>query len=127
MSITDLLDPESETISGGAIHEDNRVKDVEDEGLLFLKGSGSVPIEVSISPVNLDDVTYDIRYFIKESEEPSLRLWVVSNWKFGAILPGGILLFCLAIFFWLPGLSLRASHWNQRAPGTGLRKKSISE
>ncbi len=97
---TDLLEPESKTISGGSTneHDRNRNSDVEDQGLILLKGSGGVPIEVYISPVNLNDAMYDIRYFIKESKEPSLRLWVVSNWKFGAILPGGILLFCLVVF-----------------------------
>ncbi len=58
-----------------------------------------MPIEVAISPINLDDVVADIRYFITESKESLLRLQVVANWKFGVILPGGILLFCLAVFF----------------------------
>ena len=40
----------------------------------------------------------DVEYFIKKGNEPSLKLWVVSNWKFGVILPAGILLLCLVIF-----------------------------
>lgn len=101
---TNLADPESETMNGGVIREGHRstgriVGEVEDEGLLLLKGAEDERIDVWISPKNLADVEYDIRYFITESKEPSLRLWVVSNWKFGVILPGGILLLCLVIFF----------------------------
>ena len=40
----------------------------------------------------------EIQYFISESKDPYLRLWVTSNWKFGVILPGGILLFGLVAF-----------------------------
>jgi len=114
---TDLLEPESETIRGD--------EDEEDEGLLLLKGSGGVPIEVSISPVNLDDVVADIRYFITESKESSLRLQVVSNWKFGAILPGGILLFCLVVFFMATWSIITGKPLTTK--GASLKNRSISE
>jgi hypothetical protein len=67
-------------------------------GLLLLKGAISAPVEVYISLKNLYDIKNDIEYFIKDSNEPSLKLWVVSNWKFGVILPGAVLLFCLIVF-----------------------------
>ncbi len=107
---TNLIDTESEVIDGGVIRRSGSTAstgsstgkitgEAEDNGLLLLKGREGEPIEVEISPVNLDDVEDEIRYFITESKEPSLRLWVVSNWKFGVILPGGILLFWVAAFF----------------------------
>jgi hypothetical protein len=103
---TNLVDTGSEIIDGGVIRGGSAgsstgkiTGEAEDEGLLLLKGREGEPIEVWISPVNLDDVEDEIHYFITESQEPSLRLWVVSNWKFGVILPGGILLFWLAVFF----------------------------
>ncbi len=97
---TNLLKAESKIIDGGLIREGNRstgkvTGDAEDEGLLLLKSERDVPIEVYISPKNLKDVTEEVQYFISESKEPSLRLWVTSNWKFGVLLPGGILLFGL--------------------------------
>ena len=106
---TNLVDTESEVIDGGLIRRSGSttssgsstgkvVGEAEDNGLLFLKGrKGEPPIEVEISPVNLYDVEDEIQYFITESKEPSLRLWVVSNWKFGVLLPGGILLFWMVI------------------------------
>lgn len=100
---TNLVDTESETIDGGVIREGHRstgriVGEAEDDGLLLLKGAENEQIEVWISPKNLDDVKYEVQYFITE-REPSSWLWVVSNWKFGVILPGGILLLCVVIFF----------------------------
>ncbi len=101
---TDLQVPGSRVIDGGVIRKGRKptgriIGHAEDEGLLILKGLKGASIEVNISPKNLADVTYDIQNFIIESKEPSSRLWVTSNWKFGVILPGGILLLCFAIFF----------------------------
>ncbi len=106
---TNLIDTESETIDGGVIRRSGSsasagsstgkiTGEAEDTGLLLLKGLEGEPIEIYISPVSLDDVEDEIHYFITESKEPSLRLWVVSNWKFGVILPGGILLFWVVVF-----------------------------
>jgi hypothetical protein len=53
---------------------------------------------VFISPSSLDEVEEEILYFINESKATSWQKWVVSNRKFGAFLPGGILLFSLAVF-----------------------------
>ena len=103
---TNLVDTESEVIDGGVIRRSGSTGsstgkitgEAEDNGLLLLKEREGESIEVYISPVNLDDVEDDIHYFITEGKEPSLRLWVVSNWKFGVILPGGILLFWVVVF-----------------------------
>jgi len=96
---TNLVDTESEVMDGGVIRRNGKITgEAEDNGILLLKGrEGEAPIEVEISPVNLDDVEDKIHYFITESKEPSLRLWVVSNWKFGVLLPGGILLFWMVV------------------------------
>lgn len=105
-TINNLIDPESHVIDGGVIRQGKtatsvgRITDqVEDEGLLLLKGAEGEQVEIYVSPKNLDAVEDEIQYFIKESKEPFLRMWVVSNWKFGVILPAGILLLCLIIFF----------------------------
>ena len=98
-TVTNLVKIESETIDGGLIGEgQGSTGEAEDEGLLLLKGVQDESIEVYISPRNLDAVEEEVQYFITESKEPFLRLWVVSNWKFGVVLPGGILLFGLAAF-----------------------------
>ena len=102
-----LLSSESQIMDGGLIRQGGSsasstgkiTGEAEDEGILMLHGQKGESIEVNISPENPDDVKNEINYFITESTELSLRLWVVSNWKFGVILPGGILLFCLAVFF----------------------------
>ncbi|RWX52340.1 hypothetical protein VU01_101914 [Candidatus Electrothrix marina] len=99
----DLQNPESNARSGGVIREGNRstgrvVGQAEDEGVLLLHGRSGIPIKVSVSPSSLDKVEEDILSFISESKEPSLRMWTVSNWKSGAFLPGGILLFSLIVF-----------------------------
>lgn len=105
-TINNLIDPESHFIDGGVIRQGKtatsvgRITDqVEDEGLLLLKGAEGEQVEIYVSPKNLDAVEDEIQYFIKESKEPFLRMWVVSNWKFGVILPGAVLLFCLVVFF----------------------------
>lgn len=102
---TNVIGTESKIIDGGLIRDgsaSNRTGKVtgeaEDEGFLLLKAAQDKLIEVYISPQNIDDVVEEIQYFIIKSKEPSLRLWVTSNWKFGVILPGGILLFGLVAF-----------------------------
>lgn len=99
----DIRDMKSETMHGKAIREGSRttgriVGNAEDEGVLLLNSRSGVPVSVSVSPVNLDDVKEEISSFLNESKEPSLRLWVTSNWKFGVLLPGAILLFSLVVF-----------------------------
>ena len=101
--VFDLQTSESSVHSGGIIREGHRstgrvVANAEDEGVLLLSGQGGIPIEVFISPSSLDEVEEEILYFINESKATSWQKWVVSNWKFGAILPGGILLFSLVAF-----------------------------
>ena len=102
---TNIIGTESKIIDGGLIRNGSTSNttgkvtgEAEDEGLLLLKSVQDELIEVYISPKNIDDVVEEIQYFITESKESSLRLWVTSNWKFGVILPGGILLFGLAAF-----------------------------
>lgn len=100
---TNLQEVEASYIDGGVIREEYRstgkiIGEAEDHGLLLLKSPDDPSIEVWISPKSLEDVAYDVRYFLTESKEASLRLWVVSNWKFGALLPGGILVFSVVVF-----------------------------
>ncbi|MBN2356490.1 hypothetical protein JXO59_10275 [candidate division KSB1 bacterium] len=101
---TNINDVSSTTIAGEFIREGHRpsgkiVGNAEDEGLLVLQGAEDEQIEVWVSPKNLFEVWSEIDYFIKRGEEPSLKLWVVSNWKVGVFIPTGILLICLIILF----------------------------
>ena len=106
-TLTNVIDVVSNTYDGGLIREGGSAASVtgrvtgraEDEGLLLLKSSEGEQIEVWVSPKNLFEAWTDVEYFVKKGVTPSLNLWVVSNWKFGIILPGGILLFCLIVFF----------------------------
>jgi hypothetical protein len=102
---TNIIGAESKIIDGGLIRNGSTSKttgkvtgEAEGEGLLLLKTVQYEPIEVYISPKNIDDVVEEIQYFITDSKEPSLRLWVTTSWKFGVILPGGILFFGMTAF-----------------------------
>jgi len=100
---TNLVEITSNVIDGGLIRNAKGswgkvTGEVEDEGLLLLKAAQDDSIEVYVSPKNLKDVAEELQYFISESKEPSLRMWVTSNWKFGVLLPGGILLFGVLAF-----------------------------
>jgi hypothetical protein len=102
---TNIIGAESKIIDGGLIRNGSASNtsgkvtgEAEDEGLLLLTAVQDEPIEVYVSPKNIEDVVEEIQYFIAESKESSLRLWVTTNWKFGVILPGGILLFGIAAF-----------------------------
>lgn len=99
----DIRDMKSKTMHGKAIREGSRttgriVGNAEDEGVLQLNSRSGAPVSLSVSPVNLDDIEEEISSFINESKEPSQHLWVTSNWKFGVLLPGAILLFSLIVF-----------------------------
>jgi hypothetical protein len=105
LTATDIIGFESKVVDGGLIRNGSASNttgkitgEAEDHGLLLLKTAKGSQIEVYISPKNLDKVVDEINYFITESKEPSLRMWVTSNWKFGVILPGGIMLFGIAAF-----------------------------
>ena len=111
---SDITGVESKVIDGGLIRRSGGTAssssttgkitgEAEDHGLLSLNAAHGEPIEVYISPHNIYEVRDEIDYFIKESKEPHLRLWVTDNWKFGVILPGGLLLFgvvALLSSFW---------------------------
>ena len=104
-----LVDTEAETTDGGPIRRSGSITSAgsstgkivgqaEDHGRILFKGREGDPVELYVSPVNLYDVHDEIQYFITESQEPSLRLWTVSNWKFGVLLPAGILFFWVVVF-----------------------------
>ena len=95
----DLIDPTSRTIDGKPIREHGKyVGDTEEQGILFLRGRRGGQVEVYISPHSLEDIAFDIKSFIADSQAPSKTMWVVANWKIGFFIPLGILLFSLAAF-----------------------------
>ncbi|MCI5140964.1 MAG: hypothetical protein D3909_04400 [Candidatus Electrothrix sp. ATG1] len=102
-TVIDVQGIDADTVYGDVIRERRSsgriVGNAEDEGVLQLQGRTGQTVEVSVSPKSLADVEEKIQYFLTESNDPLLRMWVVSNWKFGAILPGVILLFSLVVFF----------------------------
>lgn len=68
----------------------------EDMSFIIIAGeSGS--INVPVSPVNLDDVRRRIREFVLTSQEPQLRIFSVTNWKWSVI--GGGLLCVLPLLY----------------------------
>lgn len=103
---THILDIESHTIDGGVIRNGSTASitgkitgEAEDHGVLVMKGRPGESVEVYVSPKSLNRASEKIQNYITESKKSKLRMWVVSNWKFGLILPGCGLLFCLAVFF----------------------------
>jgi hypothetical protein len=105
-TVADILSPESTVLDGGPIREGGSPASTtgkitgraEDEGILTLSGQNGESIQVSVSPKDIIEASNDIHAFISEGGEPALSMWVVSNWKFGVIVPGALLLFCLVVF-----------------------------
>lgn len=70
---------------------------VDGEGFLQIKGDQDRVIEVSVSPFSLERATEKANAFLKASEPQRQTLFVIANWKFGAIM-GGILTSFTALY-----------------------------
>lgn len=86
---------------------------VDGEGFLQVIGRNDQIMEVSVSPASLERVLSKANAFINASNPDKTTLFVIANWKFGAIM-GGILTsftalyvigfsleFCRLIFLWV--------------------------
>jgi hypothetical protein len=67
----------------------------EQVGILILSGRNGA-LELSVSPTDLDDTERRINGFLTGSD-PSLRLWLVSNWKAAVIAQSVVMLPALLI------------------------------
>jgi len=79
----------------------------EDEAFLVIQGdTGTAKVEVS--PVNIRGVLEKTRGFLEDSNQASLRLVTVANWKFGVFVGGLLCLLTLFYLFIIVGSSIRA-------------------
>lgn len=68
----------------------NKIVHVDGEGFLQIHGVGDQLVEVSVSPVSLENVVDKSNDFLSSTREGSTTIFAIANWKFGAIM-GGIL------------------------------------
>ena len=73
-------------------HTTNRTINVDGEGFLQIHGVNEQVAEVSVSPASLEGVADRAKAFLDAPSpgESSTTMFVIANWKFGAIM-GGIL------------------------------------
>lgn len=63
---------------------------VDGQGFLQIRGAGEEMIEVSVSPVSLENAVKKSREFLDTDGAQSTTIFVIANWKFGALM-GGVL------------------------------------
>ncbi len=68
----------------------DKIVHVDGEGFLQIHGVGDQLVEVSVSPVSLENVVGKSNDFMNSTKAGSATIFVIANWKFGAIM-GGIL------------------------------------
>lgn len=78
---------------------------VDGEGFLQIRGGDQKVIEVSVSPASIESVVDKANRFLDGKEKTSMRMFVIANWKFGAIM-GGVLTCFTALY--VVGYSLGA-------------------
>jgi len=66
---------------------------VDGEGFLRIFGAGDQLIEVSVSPASLTGVVEKSIEFLQSSQARSKTIFVIANWKFGALMGGVLTLF----------------------------------
>lgn len=68
---------------------------VDGEGFLQVYGANDQMAEVSVSPASLESVVQRSNAFLSSSQQESLRLFAIANWKFGALMGGVLTLFTM--------------------------------
>ncbi len=67
------------------------------EGTLIIHGENESAAEISVSPASLIGVTERCNAFFTSTDDESQTMFVIANWKFGAIM-GGILSCLTALY-----------------------------
>lgn len=75
----------------------DKVVHVDGEGFLQFHGDADKMIEVSVSPASLKNVDSKVDAFMSSTTDGSTTLFVIANWKFGAIM-GGVLTCFTALY-----------------------------
>lgn len=75
----------------------DKIVHVDGEGFLQIHGQDDTSIEVSVSPASLQSVADKSNRFLNSSQEVSLTIFAIANWKFGAIM-GGVLTSFTALY-----------------------------
>ena len=81
---------------------------VDGEGFLQLHGKGDQLTEVSVSPASLGRVLKQAEDFMNSEASGSRTIFVIANWKFGAIMGGILTSFTL---LWVIGYTFAFIKW----------------
>ncbi len=81
---------------------------VDGEGFLQIYGPGEQVVEVSVSPVSLDNVVKKSNDFLQAADSQSTTIFAIANWKFGGIMGGVLSMFTL---LYVVGYSLEILTW----------------
>jgi len=73
----------------------NETVNIDGEGFLQICGVGEQRVEVSVSPASLERVVAKSNDFLNSTQERSMTLFAIANWKFGGLMGGTLSLFTL--------------------------------
>lgn len=98
---------------------------VQGEGFLQIHGPGDQLLEVSVSPASLDRVAGRANDFLNGTEPGPVTIFVIANWKFGALM-GGVL--SLLTLLYIVGYSMEfimflAKQFWRALPAATLRQE----
>ncbi len=81
---------------------------VDGEGFLQIHGADEKLIEVSVSPASLQTVSMKANDYLSSTEQTSVTIFAIANWKFGGLMGGVLTLFTL---LYVVGYSLGSLKW----------------
>ena len=73
--------------------ETNKYVEVDGEGFLQILGANDQKAEVSVSPASLEAVVAKANEFLSSTKQETTTIFVIANWKFGALMGGVLTLF----------------------------------
>lgn len=97
----------------------DKIVHVDGEGFLQIHGVGNQLVEVSVSPVSLENVVGKSNDFLHPTQEGSTTIFAIANWKFGALMGGILTSFTL---LYVVGYTLGFLKWIL----TGLKRATFS-
>ena len=96
----------------------DRTIEVQGEGFLQIRGVGDQFIEVSVSPASLDNVASRSNDFLSSTQQSSITIFAIANWKFGGLMGGTLTLFTI---LYVVGYTLGMLKW----VAMGLKKSIV--